>query len=347
MGVDLNDEQAMTHTGIKCTHCMLEIVGARYHCAICESVDICSNCDAAGLPGNLDSSDDHAHNSSHIMIKIPYPLAPTEVQTASRRAVRLWTGRDAANVNHSTSSPGSGSLTSSSSNSNSGNGIGSSSNGTIHALNYGLAYGGSGLGRQRRGSDASSYAGTVIAASSRSRSGLGVGGVGGRGKSWKCGGCNELIVGVRYQCANCPSLPNAFNLCAVCEIRSHQLHDPMHAFFKIPRPLDKEIESSFPIVPILYKAPVGSGSYSPDYLKSVFHSSAVCDRCMTRIQGAWFRCAYCAKDLCDACEELDTHDDKHIFIVFKSPVDMLVFRRFTDLENPTGGPPLISHPVFN
>ena len=49
--------------------CLLDIVGARFHCAICDSVDICSNCESAGLPGNLDSSDG-GHNSSHIMIKV-------------------------------------------------------------------------------------------------------------------------------------------------------------------------------------------------------------------------------------------------------------------------------------
>lgn len=49
--------------------CLLDIVGARFHCAICDSVDICSNCESAGLPGNLDSSDG-GHNSSHILIKV-------------------------------------------------------------------------------------------------------------------------------------------------------------------------------------------------------------------------------------------------------------------------------------
>lgn len=58
------------------------------------------------------------------------------------------------------------------------------------------------------------------------------------------------------------------------------------------------------------------------YLKDLLHSTAVCDRCMTCIQGAWFRCAYCGKDLCDACEELDNHNDTHLFMVFKAPVDM-------------------------
>ena len=90
---------------------MQDIVGARFHCAICDAVDICQNCEAAGLPGNLDTSES-GHNSSHIMIKvrlesvwytedsdfgqIPYPLPNAELQSASERAKTLWSGRDAA-----------------------------------------------------------------------------------------------------------------------------------------------------------------------------------------------------------------------------------------------------------
>ncbi|KAG6381486.1 hypothetical protein JVT61DRAFT_67 [Boletus reticuloceps] len=94
---DANEEQSMKHPGVKCAHCLQDILGARFHCAICDSVDICSNCESAGLPGNLDSSEG-GHLSSHIMIKIPYPLETHEVQTASRRAIHLWTDRDAAHV---------------------------------------------------------------------------------------------------------------------------------------------------------------------------------------------------------------------------------------------------------
>ena len=32
-------------------------------------MDICANCESAGLPGNLDSADG-GHNSSHILIKV-------------------------------------------------------------------------------------------------------------------------------------------------------------------------------------------------------------------------------------------------------------------------------------
>jgi hypothetical protein len=90
------DELSLTHLGVKCAHCLLDIVGARFHCAICDSVDICSHCESAGLPGNLDSSDG-GHNSSHILIKIPYPLEIAELQNASRRALDLWS-RDAPSV---------------------------------------------------------------------------------------------------------------------------------------------------------------------------------------------------------------------------------------------------------
>ncbi|KAK0482145.1 hypothetical protein EDD18DRAFT_1362753 [Armillaria luteobubalina] len=65
---DPSDEKFMKHPGVKCAHCLLDIVGARFHCAICDSVDICYNCESAGLPGNLDSADG-GHNSSHILIK--------------------------------------------------------------------------------------------------------------------------------------------------------------------------------------------------------------------------------------------------------------------------------------
>jgi hypothetical protein len=96
---------------------MLEIVGARFHCAICENVDICFNCESAGLPGDLDSADG-GHSSKHIMIKvrvshrewaaltwlvqIPVPLETNKVESLSRQTVHLWTGRDAPHLGDDT-----------------------------------------------------------------------------------------------------------------------------------------------------------------------------------------------------------------------------------------------------
>ena len=65
---------------------------------------------------------------------------------------------------------------------------------------------------------------------------------------------------------------------------------------------------------------------SAGYLRTLTHSFAVCDRCMSHISGEWFHCAYCPKDLCDSCAEVDTHDNTHLFVVFKSEVNMQIFR---------------------
>jgi len=288
----------MKHPDVKCTHCLLDIVGARFHCAICDSVDICSNCESAGLPGNLDSFYG-GHNSSHIMIKIPIPLESSEVKTASKRAVHLWHGRDAANVGYYNSTE-----------------------------------------------SASPYAKTIVGSSGEhdlNRSP--------EDHDILCRGCNKSIIGVRYQCASCPSRPSSISLCAQCEERSYDLHNPYHVFFKLSRPVDHPISSEYPMIPNLYKYPVGMGQsdqYDPKaYLKLVQHVSALCDCCVTRIQGEWFRCAYCGRDLCDTCQLIDTHDETHVFLVFKAPVDMRKFREFADPENPSGSPPVISHAVYD
>ncbi|KAF8906206.1 hypothetical protein CPB84DRAFT_1770225 [Gymnopilus junonius] len=299
---DPHEELSLKHPGVKCAHCLLDIVGARFHCAICDSVDICSNCESAGLPGNLDS-DDGGHNSSHILIKIPYPLENTELRNASRRAVHLWT-RDAASVGFS-------------------------------------------LPRSKADSEISSYAHTLIGSGSRD------------GLSHSpddhrlfCNGCGHLIIGIRYQCAHCPSKPSAFSLCASCEARSYIIHDPMHVFFKLPRPVHQPLESPFPMLPPLYKVPAGPPPTAPKttdpkaYLASLVHSSAICDRCIKRIEGEWFRCAYCAVDLCDSCQEVDTHDDTHVFIVFKSIVDMQLLRNFANLDSASENPPVIPYPIY-
>ncbi|KAJ3559617.1 hypothetical protein NM688_g233 [Phlebia brevispora] len=300
---DESGELSMTHPGVKCFHCLQDIIGARFHCAVCPSVDICSNCESAGLPGNLDSSDD-GHNSSHIMIKIPYPLPTEELQSASRRAQQLW-GQDAATIE--------------------------------------------GIPRSRRTSLYSSYARTVLGSVSTVNASVG----GGLAHGMRCKRCNLPIVGVRFQCANCPSKPEPYSLCSECEPHSYAVHDPMHVFFKLHRPVDIPLENDLPFLPILYRAPAGppGGAYRRDqpntYLTTLLHPSAVCDLCTNRIKGEWFRCVYCAKDLCDTCEAVDTHDCTHFFMVFKSAVDMRIFRQFAQLDREeTNSPPVVQYPVY-
>jgi hypothetical protein len=158
----------------------------------------------------------------------------------------------------------------------------------------------------------------------------------------------KLIVGVRYQCASCPSAPTAYNLvgsvrsptvrrscvtqCASCEPRSYIVHNPMHIFFKLPRPVHRALQSAMPFLPPLYRKPAGPAFGNADpanpahYLRSLLHLGVACDTCIERIRGLWYWCVYCAKDLDEAHEALDTHDPTHVFVVFKSEVDMTAFR---------------------
>lgn len=164
-----------------------------------------------------------------------------------------------------------------------------------------------------------------------------------------CSNCNHSIVGTRYQCAHCPSHPVGYNLCSHCEPRSWAVHDPMHIFFKLPRPVLHALESTTPFLPPLYSIPAGPPPINPrcddpkEYLKYLRHSIALCDRCMKHIEGEWFRCAYCPIDLCDACEGVDTHADDHFFVVFKSTIDLKAFKSFTNPEEPT---PIVTYPIY-
>ena len=156
---------------------MQPIVGARFHCAICSSVDICSQCEAAGLPGNLTTTEDNGHESSHIMIKIPFPLQQHEVRTASRRAMHLWAGRDAQ-----------------------GNGKPAMMNDDLMGL--------------EKNAMLSDYDGTVLG-DKKGRNSMNGGSKGADPLDHRiqCNECGKNIVGVRYQCAGCPALPgNVYSL---------------------------------------------------------------------------------------------------------------------------------------
>ncbi|KAF8523621.1 hypothetical protein JB92DRAFT_2806879 [Gautieria morchelliformis] len=313
--LDMNGEPSLKHPGVKCHHCMLDIVGARFHCAVCDSVDICSNCESVGLPGNL-TSPDGGHDSSHIMIKIPYPLATTEVETASRRAISLWHGRDRPELRSVRRR--------------------SSSQDSAHARTV--------VGRAASGGPHSRHA-------SHSNE-----------HNLPCHVCGISIVGVRYQCASCPSSPSSYNLCSTCEMKSYIVHDPRHIFIKIPRAVDRQIQTPYPLLPpTLYRSPAGfvagrrmDPRIDPrTYLQSLYHRTAVCDRCIEHIRGVWHHCAYCGSDLCEDCEAMDAHDKTHLFLVFKSMVcqpviqlNLLTSLEICNIDNPSQSPPLIPHPVY-
>lgn len=144
----------------------------------------------------------------------------------------------------------------------------------------------------------------------------------------RCNGCSEWILGKRFQCANCPS-EDAYNLvslrvialmqCSVCELRSYRLHNPLHVFLKLDRPVDIPLASPQPALPILLRNRVGDvppGVTPRDptaYLQFVLHRETLCDIHSDQIRGTWLRCGHCPAgfDICAEAESIAEHDPTH------------------------------------
>jgi hypothetical protein len=84
------------------------------------------------------------------------------------------------------------------------------------------------------------------------------------------------------------------------------------------------------------------------YLETLEHSSTVCDHCVKKIVGMWFRCGHCGSDLCEVCYALGAHGDRtHVFLVFKSSVDISKFQVWANVDGPDGSMAVIDHPVYD
>ncbi|OCF31344.1 hypothetical protein I317_01200 [Kwoniella heveanensis CBS 569] len=318
-----SSSQPLRHPGVFCHNCLQDIVGPRFHCAVCPSWELCIQCEGIAVSG----SDGSGHAADHIMMKIPVPLPNHEVEAVSRRARDRWFHQDRTvataasfgQVNDETRSS-------------------SPTNDTVYAPTISRVRGPSPLPPPSQ----------VINIPTRDSLDHGV----------RCGNCNEWIMGKRYQCANCPSLPQAFNLCTICELRSYRVHDPTHVFFKFDRPVHIPLRSARPLLPLLYRHSVGKvptsavASINPRdptaYLKHVLHKETLCDVHGDQIRGIWFRCAHCAAgyDLCQEAEQTVDHDPTHVFVVFKGRVDMASFRALADLGS-EHSKPLLKQQVYH
>ncbi|CDZ96260.1 Uncharacterized conserved protein, contains ZZ-type Zn-finger [Phaffia rhodozyma] len=371
------------HLGAFCHNCLKTIVGPRFHCAICPSWDLCGVCE--GLPIAIQG----AHQADHIMMKIPVPLGIAEVEQVSRRARDQWLTQDAQAIAirsqmDSRYAPSVSSASSFPSTTFTSQSPPVSSppiryppvppmppslpplpplSPRRHAPNqaptiersaqkasWNIGAALTGIKFRKPPTQSSTEAGPSRSSSMSSVTPVRV------GHMRRCADCDLSISGPRYQCANCPSDPLAYNLCATCERRSYLIHDPMHVFIRFDRPVDIPVKSLLPLLPVLYKTPAGS-SVDPNqpappegyseaalknrnlnnptmYLNHLYHPSTVCDLCMTPISGKWYRCAVCEAsfDLCADCHGSANHDKDHVFVVFKSNVDMSAFRDLTALS---------------
>ena len=318
--------QPVRHPGTFCHNCMQDIVGPRFHCAVCPSWDLCIQCEGVVVPSGASG-----HTADHIMMKIPMPLDSAEVEAVSRRARDRWFAQDLSTVaaDNRTASTSRSSRSS------------SPTNETVYG-------GGSRDGPSRI---ANTAAGDAL------------------DHGCRCSNCDEWIMGRRYQCANCPSDPAAYNLvsppcqigskadmqCSICELRSYRVHNPSHVFFKFDRPVHFPLKSPQSLLPLLYRARVGdipAGAVvdprnPTSYLQHVLHKETLCDIHSDQIRGIWYRCAHCAAgfDVCQDAEQTAEHDPTHVFVVLKARVDMGAFRRLADLGS-THSKPLLYQQVY-
>ncbi|WWC64178.1 uncharacterized protein I303_106786 [Kwoniella dejecticola CBS 10117] len=308
----------MRHPGAFCHNCLQDIVGPRFHCAVC-AVDLCIQCEAVVSDFNGTS-----HTADHIMMKIPVPISSHEVDAVSRRARDRWLQQDRT-VAVSGPDPFQDDAGGSSRSS-------SPTNDTV-------------------------YAPTADRNGAATQQVIGVTTPDALDHGMKCGNCHQWIMGRRYQCANCPSEPEGFNLCSICELRSYKVHDPTHIFLKLDRPVQIPIRSSTPVLPLLYRHPVGKvptsalATINPRdptaYLQHLLHRETLCDVHGDQIRGVWLRCCHCAAgfDVCQEAEKVLDHDPTHVFAVFKSRVDMSAFRTLANLEA-THAKPLLDQQVY-
>ncbi|WVW79051.1 hypothetical protein I302_101014 [Kwoniella bestiolae CBS 10118] len=279
----------------QCTICRNHLFANRYKY-------LCIQCEAVVLEVNGTS-----HTADHIMMKIPVPISSTQVDAVSRRARDRWFQQDRTVAAGTISGDGEASSRSS-----------SPTNDTVYAPT---------TNRDRLQTP------PTVAITTRDA----------LDHALRCGNCNEWIMGRRFQCANCPSDPEGYNLCSICELRSYRVHDPTHVFLKFDRPVHAPIRSSRPVLPLLYRQPVGKvptsalSSINPRdptaYLKHLLHRETLCDVHGDQIRGVWLRCCHCAAgyDLCQEAERASHHDPTHVFVLFKSRVDMAAFRALADL----------------
>ena len=124
-----------------------------------------------------------------------------------------------------------------------------------------------------------------------------------------CDGCNKQIIGIRYKCINCKD----YDLCTNCEVNSLKIHEPRHIFLEIPFPIP--IYSLSKCVP--YEI------FSKNDSTDNFHHSIICDGCECAIgHSNRYLCLNCLNyDLCDNCHSKGIHNQQHIFLKAKIPLE--------------------------
>lgn len=130
-----------------------------------------------------------------------------------------------------------------------------------------------------------------------------------------CDICNEVIVGVRWKCLNCPD----WDCCSACSKLVPNVH-PDHSFVKLHKPTDFVMNAAW------------------DAKNEVHHPFVVCDGCNMTIRGPRFKCMHpdCPDyDLCVKCEAapVPIHPESHPMLKTKMPLRINSKSSFDPIKN--------------
>ncbi|GAA98386.1 uncharacterized protein L969DRAFT_46528 [Mixia osmundae IAM 14324] len=328
------------HSDAICHRCLDQIVGPRYHCAVCRDVDLCSQCEIHEAQSDHSDIGPH-HHADHVMLKINVPITDDQLLSLITSRVRdLW---------HPIRPPRRGSGDSGSDDGSDHphrGGVGwrkrGGWRGHHHSHHHGHHHGppppwARNDWRDHPGPPGPPYgppdhrpsfpppqpvylvnptsptapmnlAQLPLSAFSQKHGAI-------------CQACQEHIVGVRYRCAMCESTRQArsFDLCSRCEPITH--HPRTHVFLMIRTPRHAFAQLLLP--DSLYD------SNTIDESRATLHTKVRCDGCQSSpIVGEWYRCLNCREgyDLCRTCITNNAHPAEHCFLKLSRRVDMDAFK---------------------
>ncbi|EPQ60265.1 hypothetical protein GLOTRDRAFT_134979 [Gloeophyllum trabeum ATCC 11539] len=141
-----------------------------------------------------------------------------------------------------------------------------------------------------------------------------------------CDSCNEIVVGVRHKCLDCPN----YDLCTPCmESGSAELHNPFHEFFDVTEPGGMYVHNVFSGNGERTAAPPVETRTRPAAAvppaEPVRHN-ATCDLCDSRIVGERYKCLDCPDfDACERCFSITPEQHpSHGFVRVKDSKDLIL-----------------------
>lgn len=149
-----------------------------------------------------------------------------------------------------------------------------------------------------------------------------------------CDSCNEIIVGIRHKCLDCPD----YDLCTPCiETGATEMHNSFHEFFDIETPGQVFVHTVFSGSGERDASPVGRNTATDNSRAatpaSTIRHCAACNMCDSPIVGDRFKCVNCPDfDTCADCFKITGEQHPyHGFVRVRKTSDLMMRNAMTNM----------------